>query len=287
MVQNFNLCWEKVLHYPGSNLTIAGLIALRDTNTRNPCESSMKVLLASFLAVLMAPSAFGSIAIHTSRSSFNAAAPALVTEDFEEFLIPANAFIGPQGPLDATTSFFGLISPGDILGRLSLADVQPGPDANDMIAAGAGFVPTSTKMVGTNREPDDDRLQIAIAGGVTSVGFDLFSVSAAGQLAAELVSIELFSTSNVSLGVFNAATTSTGSIFFGAISDMDLIGRVTIYAPRPNDPPPTSHAEFVDNISFDAVAAVPEPSAIVAWSLLALTTIGATKRRNRICPAAA
>lgn len=247
----------------------------------------MRVLLASLLSVVMAPVALGSISIYTSRTNFDAAAPALVTEDFEEFLIPPNAFIGPTGPLDATTSFIGLISPGDILGRLSLADVQPGPDANDMIAAGAGLVPTSTKMVGTNREPDDDRLQIEIAGGVTSIGFDVFSVSAVGQLKAELVSIELFSTSNVSLGVFNAATISTGSVFFGAISNMDLIGRLTIYAPRPDSQPPTSHAEFVDNISFDAVAAVPEPSTIVAWSLLGVTTIGAIKLRNWIRQTAA
>ena len=249
-------------------------LAFFDTVTLRHLSRPMKVLLASALTLLMASAALGSIATFTTRAAFNTAAPALVTEDFEEFSNPI--FIGFTGPLDATTSVPPFISPGDILPRLSLADVQPGPDPFDMIASGAGdIVPGSTKTVGTNRLGDDDRLQIAIAGGVTSVGFDLYSVPQGGLLAAELVAIELFSTSNVSLGVFNVLTSSTGSVFFGAISDMDLIGRLTIYAPPPTDPDgPTSHAEFVDNISFDAPPGVPEPATWLVWTLLSATAVG-------------
>jgi hypothetical protein len=50
---------------------------------------------------------------------------------------------------------------------------------------------------------------------------------------------------------------------------MDLIGRLTIYSPPPSSSPPTSHAEFVDNISFDAQSGVPEPATWITWALLA------------------
>jgi hypothetical protein len=236
--------------------------------------AALSVVLAAALSVLLAPAAFGTVNTFTSRATFNAAAPPLVTEDFEEFNIPPTAFIGITGPLDTTTSFFSFVAPGDILPRLSLADVLPGPDANDMIiAAPGGIVPTSSKLVGTNREPDDDRLQIAIAGGVTSVGFDLFSVPQGGLLAAEDVSVELFNASDVSLGVFVVPTSATGAVFFGAISDADPIARVTVYSPPPATTPPASHAEFVDNISFD----VPEPSSIA----IILFGIGVAVRGRR------
>jgi hypothetical protein len=234
----------------------------------------MRVIIVAVLTVVMAPAALGAINTFTSRPTFNAAAPALVTEDFEDIdNIPAFAFIGLTGPIDATSSHLVFLAPGDILPRLSISDVPIGPPL-DMFATGAGLFPGSTRTVGTT--VDTDHLQIEFAAGVTSVGLDLYSATSGANLVAESLTIELFNTSNVSLGTFNATTVLTGSVFFGAISNTDLIVRVTILSEL-SPGSPNARAELVDNISFDAV---PEPSALVAWSLLGAVAVGAIRLRR-------
>src|SRR5262249_54424235 len=110
----------------------------------------MRVILVSLLTIIMAPAAFGAVSTFTNRATFNAAAPALVTEDFEDLdNVPDPGFPPLTGPIDATSSQAPFLAPGDIVPRLSISDVQTGPEPFDMFVTGIGLFPGSTQTVGT------------------------------------------------------------------------------------------------------------------------------------------
>jgi hypothetical protein len=229
----------------------------------------MPRLLVTALVLLLSTPSLAAIVTFTDRTVFNTAAGSLPIEDFEESLAPNGGFTTITGPLDSTSSN-AAFSPGDILPGLQLVD-RPGPDGAGMNAGGTGLFAGATKTVLNNTFSDS--LDLIFAGGTSAIGFDLYSAAAPGSLQNASVSIELFDLANASLGVFAASAINTGSVFFGAVSDSALIGRVNVFSQ-------SNGAETVDNVAFRA-AVVPEPSTylLCAAGLLALFGFGWRRRQ--------
>src|SRR6188768_3403188 len=120
-----------------------------NSDRKGPQLKVKAVVVAGFVMTLIGFAAPASAALLTfdTRAAFNAAAPGLSVEDFEEGNIGAGGIEGFDDPLDSSTNnvFF---APGDILAGLTLdASTEEG---EDLFILGAGFALNPSIVVGAN-----------------------------------------------------------------------------------------------------------------------------------------
>jgi len=185
---------------------------------------------------LEAPTA--SLTFFTDRATFDAAAPGLPVEDFEEGNIGAGRARGCPRPIDENTTN-QCFSTGDILPGLSITSVGPSRRGVEMFLTGPGFAGTTTKGVGVNFFVD--AIAVDFTGGdVTAVGMKLFTVFGSDFN----LRVDIFGANGL-LGSTTAVGTPSGR-FWGVKSDT-VITRVRIKSFL-------NKAEGVDDIAFGGVS---------------------------------
>jgi hypothetical protein len=218
-----------------------------------------------------------SLVFYSSRAAFDLDNPGLPVEDFEKIspALPPGIFFGATGPLDSSTDFLGLISPGDILPGLAIQD-RPGPDPFSLLVITPGVLPGLTRAVGARDVANpDDSLDLLFSGSPKAVGFDLAAAAGFGNLTNTTIIVDVFGAADVLLGSTTVATLD--DVPFLGITSTDAITRINLFSP---DGP----FEFVDNIAFGApAAAVPEPSTLL-MALAGLTIPGWRVMRRRRSP---
>jgi hypothetical protein len=203
---------------------------------------------------LGASSASAALITYTDRGTFNASAPAVVVEGFEAAAANDNTFTTFSGPLDAASSN-AVFAPGDVLPGFQIVD-NPGPDANGLIALGAGLN-TPTKAILANTFTDG--MDVLFSAGTQAVGFDFWTAPSPGANSAWIVTISVFDLNDVLLGSFVPSSSTSAGVFFGVTSDAEAIGRVNIFSAG-------NQAEAIDDLAFDAVSGVPEPGSLLLLS---------------------
>ncbi len=163
----------------------------------------MRVLsLAIFVAVavLHVPAQAGLI-VFSGRVDFDAAAPGLPVEDFEEATIGAGSVGILPAPLDAWSSN-AYFSPGDILAgvQFSASAVHGG---DDLALVGAGYLGNPSKLIVANYFADS--FNVVLAPGVTAIGFDVHSFMGGGT-----VRIDVYDSSDGLLGTYDASGSEAG-----------------------------------------------------------------------------
>jgi len=164
--------------------------------------------------------------------SFNAGAPGLPVEDFEEGVVAPGGVEGCPAPLDSTSNNACFV-PGDILDGIRFSD-DPGPDPDGIALIGSGFNGNASKAVLANTFTDS--FVISFYHPANAVGFEVMA-----QTSADNVIISIYAVDGALLDTRVVAATNAGT-FFGFVSDIQ-IGSITINSP-------TNQSEGVDNIAF-------------------------------------
>ena len=217
--------------------------------------------LAAVLIGLASP-ASASLITFNSRAAFNAAAPGLPVEDFEEGNAVAGSGVPIESPLNSSTND-GFFLPGEILPGLTLQSSNVGL-SGDLYLGGPGWDGNPSIMVGSNFFQESLNLLFS---GTNAVGLDIGSLFSDSTIA-----VSIFGAGDLLLGSFNVAATGSGT-FFGVVNDSGSITRINLNSL-------TGQTEWADNIAFGTAASspVPEPATL---SLLAVGLVGAAVRRFR------
>lgn len=211
---------------------------------------------------LLVPPSHAVLVFYLSRAAFNAAAPGLPIEDFEEANVAPGTVVGMDGDLDKNTSnaFF---APGEILDGLRLREAPP--EASRGIAiTGAGFAGVPSIATFANFFVDTYNM-FFYNNDTTAVGVDLHSIFDPSTL-----EISIFGLGDVLLGMTRSPATP-GGVFWGVSSD-DIITRINLSSL-------TDQAEGVDNVAFGMPQEVPEASALLLLGSGLLAAFGASRRR--------
>jgi len=218
-------------------------------------------MVAGLLAFFSMPSEAGLI-VFSDRSSFDAAAPGLPIEDFEEASIGAMEVAGIPAPLDSTSNN-GYFLPGDILPGIQF-HTNTTHNNDELALLGPGYAGSPSKLIVANYFTD--AFYVVLSPGVHAIGFDVHSFMGGG-----MAGIEVYDPDGFVLGTYDWAAGPAGT-FWGAISDSEPIGSVRIFDAG-------GGAEGVDNVAFGE-AAIPEP-ATLGLSGMALLALAFLRRRLR------
>ncbi len=211
--------------------------------------------------------------VFTSRSSFDAAAPGLTDETFQEATVPDGAGQLLTGPLSSTTTTApfatGLTASG--LTLTATGSTQPGL----LAVLGNGTIIGTSKSVGNNHY--SDTLNLTFGPAVQAVGFDLYGAAGPGRIASYSILVDVFGSSGL---LTSQAVTGSGSpSFFGIIDTATPITSISLSVPAANE------SSFVDNVEFGTPAAVtttPEPASYAAFAMGGIGLLGLTlKARKR------
>ena len=219
------------------------------------------------LVLLSAAPVEASLITFTTRATFDAAAPGLPTETFEDGNVSTGG-IACAAPADSSTNNT-CFSPGDILPGVQVVADGPFSLTSEALHYSTGIFSTTAALFANFF---DDTLALQFGAGVNAVGFDAFAAKDPAPL-----SVSVFGASGL-LGTFAlSAPPNIAGTFFGVISTDELITRITLASLDFELGP----AEGVDNVSFgtaDVAAPVPEPATLL---LVGTGLMGAGVRRWR------
>jgi hypothetical protein len=211
------------------------------------------------LTLASALSAEAALITFDSRAAFDAAAPGLALEDFEDAVVTAGGVEAFDEPLNAATAT-ALFPAGSILPGLTLD--TPADFDFDLALVGAGFAGIPTNSVFSNFFADT--LNVHLASG-TAVGLDAFSI-----FEDSTVTISVYGAGDALLGTFDIAAGTAGT-FFGVVNDSGAITRLNLFSAR-------GFSEGVDNIAFESTP-VPEPASLVLFGTGIAGVLALSRRR--------
>lgn len=178
------------------------------------------------------------IVTYSNRASFDAAAPGLPVEGFENARITTlTTVFGPLGNAGDGTVFLA----NDILPGITITSSFGGFDF--LFISPAGYSANPTLALG--QEFSDTSMDLLFPTGASAVGFDLyqnFYFGAQSGVDQDFL-VQLFDTLGNLIGSPLATIPSNTGGFFGVTSDSTLIGKISIIAP-PNS------VQVIDNIAF-------------------------------------
>lgn len=214
---------------------------------------------------LLVPPSHAVLVFYLSRAAFNAAAPGLPIEDFEEANVAPGTIVSMDGDLDKNTSN-AYFAPGEILDGLRLREAPP--RASDGIAiTGAGHAGVPSIATFANFFVDTYNM-FFYNNDTTAVGVDLHSAFDPSTL-----EISIFGLGDVLLGMTRSPATP-GGVFWGVSSD-DIITRINLSSL-------TGQSEGVDNVAFGLPQQVPEPSALALLATALVLFLNTRVRRVEI-----
>ena len=216
-------------------------------------QSSMILRLCAIVVLVASPlQARATFILYSDRGAFDAAAPGLPVETFENNSNADGAVIAITPPLNSSTNNGGF-TPGDILPGIS---VTTNNGVLVVLTAG-GFTPTdavAADLFGSNTILD-------FSPGVDAVGLDVYIVSGS-------VNVNFFGAG----GLLGTVPVMPGALpnsqFVGAISS-EPITQVTLTG---------GFGEIIDNVAFGNV---PEPTSIVLFGMTFAGAAGVRWLRRR------
>lgn len=201
----------------------------------------------------------------SSRTAFNAAAPGLPCEDFEEMRLASGGIVGVPAPLNSTTSNAYFL-PGEIVPGVNFRDepinATGGGSSDGLAYLGAAALGSVSKTVVANSFVDSFVAEFNPP--VTAVGFDAIHFFATGS-----VTVQVFGPGGVPYGSVVTAADPTGSNFVGLLSTVPIASLVLTSANQAS-----TGAEGADNICFGQNPRLFQPAQPIptlgTWGLAAL-----------------
>lgn len=200
-----------------------------------PQGTAQKALPAASLKSSTGTKSPNAQTIYTSRAAFDAAAPGLTLEDFEDGNVGPGTAVGCLSPMTSTSNDPPCVDPGDIAAGLTIQVVNNPSSPIALAMGGAGWAGNPTKMVIANYFTDSaDYLFNATP---FAFGIDLQAVFSAPTL-----TITLYNGATV-IGTYTSPSSAAGT-FWGITDDANPVTRINV-----NDPS-LVNAEGGDNIEF-------------------------------------
>jgi len=170
-------------------------------------------------SVAVTDSGTDALTYYTDESTFDAANPGLITEDFSSTLIAANAVGSDAGAINylCNNSLFALHT---IVDGISLWEQSN----NDMVVLGLGFMGVTNVTVGPNSFADDAIITFT----VPTRAFGTFMVMPNGG---DVVNIEVFGASG-SLGTTSHTGGTGAGTFWGVFCNSEDITYITFNDPN-------------------------------------------------------
>lgn len=228
--------------------------------------SLRRPVVALFLSAAFVAPASADLVFFTSRAAFNAAAPGLPIEGFENAGCTTTEFTGPLSSTSSNSCFM----PGDILPGITFVD-SPGPDSGGLFVASPGQSSQATIAIGQD-SPSSDSLDVILEPDVTAVAFDIYQNFGGGSQSGspQPYPVSVFGPGGVLLGSIVVIVESDGpGGFFGVIAiNGQIIDVVSV-----NNP---SAFDVIDDVAF-GIAQAPEPGALGLLAL-SLALLGLRRR---------
>ncbi|MFN7973252.1 MAG: hypothetical protein U0166_13055 [Acidobacteriota bacterium] len=180
--------------------------------------------------------------VYTVRATFDAAAPGLASEDYEDGNVPTGGVSGCVSPMTPTSSDPPCIDPGDIAAGLNVAAVNI-VGANGLAMAGAGFSGNPTKTVVSNYFTDNTDYLLVNTPTPFAFGIDLQAFFTGVTL-----TITLFNGATL-IGTYTSPSSNAG-VFWGITDDTNPCTRVNVTDPS------GANAEGGDNLEFGVLIPV-------------------------------
>lgn len=185
--------------------------------------------------------------LFTSRASFNAAAPNLPIETFDNLSLPIDNFgadlVGDA--VDSMTSA-GPIQPGDILPGVRVTSTTPlVPESILLVNAFAGY-PTDTNVIGPLDDPDE--LVLLFSPAVSAVGFDMWGLIGEGNPGESRLDAVFYQDQFV-VGTLTTDADYTGRFIGGVATNGDSITHVVLEN-QADALGGNNLGEFIDNLTF-------------------------------------
>lgn len=179
------------------------------------------------------------LVIYSDRAIFDATAPGLPIEDWEEGFISTEGYTFCVPPVSAGSND-ACFTPGEVLTGLEYAD-DPLGGKDHVAVGGPGFYSLPTTHMFTNYPEESTNLTFAPA--VTAIGLDL---TASAEF--DTYTISIFSADGGLITTVNTTTGGTGSLTFWGVTSSIPIGRLNLNAVS---------SEFMDNVTFGNVPPPP------------------------------
>lgn len=230
---------------------------LRESHHGGRCGRCCRTAGAILGLTLLHAAAAGSntLSYYSSRATFDASNPGLVTEDFEE----GTAAVGFAAPLDSSSDN-AAFSPGDILPGVSFDNTLSGSKEYSFVVVTsshyAGLV--SKVLFNQDDEPAGTALVMDFTDGTAAAGFDFYV--GLTDLVTATTHVTIFGESGP-IDTQDVLSSDSGPTFFGVSSATDAITRIEILG----DVEGAFEWEFLDNVAF-----LPEPGS----AELMLTALG-------------
>ena len=224
------------------------------------------LLIAVTAAAVVAAPATAVATSYTSRTAFNAAAGATVTETFQSC----------SGSLNAGQAL-SAAAPGPCGSIVTGVTFNPPPGASSSFyIAGPGQSTNPTIALGID-QPSGGAEQIVFSSGATAFGTDLFqnfSGGSQGDTVTVIFKVATYTLDGTLLDSFDVSVAPNGGSFFG-LTTGTAFSYVTVAQP--------GGYAVIDNVSFGN-GAVPEPA---SWALMitGFAAVGIAARRRRLLAA--
>lgn len=191
-------------------------------------------------AISVVPAA-GQGPVYSDRAVFDAAAPGLAIEDFEDLDLGPHSAAGCQKPLDHTSFCEGAVSPGQIAAGLRITTVGQG---DEIVVASPSFKGSGHVSTLTMVNSGFDHLRLEFPEPVNAVGMDVNGFNADGPC-----TVTLLAPDGLIVVTIQTVCTNGGERFVGFFELETAIGAVEIAY----DGDPLGTFEGADNIRFGVV----------------------------------
>ena len=224
-------------------MTLRALSAAMNNVARNFAALLIAMIALTASVPARAAGETAPIVFYATRSSFDAAAPALPTEGFQQAHVAAPNMLLQSSPLSSATND-SIFSSGGVLPGLTVSNLNPAFASTGLIVYGDGAILGRSKAVGTNRF--GDTLVLSFTPAVPAVGADVFAATSPGRTLAGDFVIEVYNGA-ARLGTRTFSETRGAIGFIGVLSATPITSVRLLYT--------TDEATtFADNIAFGSPA---------------------------------